>query len=349
MAALVLFFGLGIAGWFAAEKLKIPAPAVLGSLLFLGTAAFFNAPIAPPSQLRPLLSVVLGVILGLRFNVKLAGMVREILLAAVWLAALTVLATMALCGLGIDKTTAIFAATPGGITEIALAAMSLGADTFAVTILQLSRMLFTVTLIPFLARRSSGKTGEKPLAQPTSETPAQALPKALPPQPLDWVLLAGLGAFSAWLFGLLRVPASNLVGPMLMVGSYTWIRKRNLKVHKNLQKLVQVGVGGLVGLSISRESILGLPSYILPILCLDLIILGGCILLAYVLNKLTGWDLLTCLIATAPGGLSLMTLLSIEMGADSNRVVVFQVLRMVLVLLLTPFFGALSAPGPGGA
>jgi membrane AbrB-like protein len=339
MVDLILFFGIGISGWLIGEKLKIPAPAILGSLLFLGIAGFFEAPIAPPAQLRPLLSVALGVVLGLRFNVKLTGMVREILLAALWLAALTILAVMALRALGIDKTTAIFAATPGGITEIALAAMSFGANTFAVTILQLSRVLFTVILIPFLARRSSG-SGKKPEA--AAPTPQAASAAPFPLRLLEWVLLAGLGVFSAWIFGLLRVPASNLVGPMLVVGAYTWIRKRSVKVHKNLQKLIQVGVGGLVGLSINQESILGLPSYILPIISLNLILLGGCIMLAYVLNKLTGWDPLTCLIATAPGGLSLMTLLSIEMGADSNRVVVFQVLRMVLVLVLTPFFGALS-------
>jgi membrane AbrB-like protein len=345
MTDLLLFFGIGVSGWLIAEKLKIPAPAILGSLLFLGIAGFFEAPIAPPALLRPLLSVALGVVLGLRFNVNLSGMVREILLAALWLAALTVLAVLTLRGLGIDKTTAIFAATPGGITEIALAAMSFGANTFAVTILQLSRILFTVTLIPFLARRSAGpgKLPEAPVA--SSETPAASGSTAPGNRALwllEWILLAALGAAAAWGFGLLRAPASNLVGPMLAVGAYTWIKKPRLRVHKNLQKLIQVGVGGLVGLSINQESILSLPSYVLPIISLNIILLGGCILLAYVLNKLAGWDLLTCLIAVAPGGLSLMTLLSIEMGADSNRVVVFQVLRMILVLVLTPFFGALS-------
>ncbi|MDR3161487.1 MAG: AbrB family transcriptional regulator [Spirochaetaceae bacterium] len=356
MPDLILFFGIGVSGWVVCEKLKIPAPAILGSLLFLGIAAFFDAPIAPPAQLRSILSVVVGIILGLRFNVSLAGMVREILLSALWLIALTVLAVIVLSALGIDRTTAIFAATPGGITEITLTAMSFGANTFAVAILQLSRMLLTVTLIPFLVRRppeaAFSKTaswvasgGMPPPASPKEPPPQEPPPAAARPLPLrmlDWAILAALGAFSAWLFGLVRFPASNMVGPMLVVGAYTWIRKRKVKVHKNLQKLVQVGVGGLVGLSITRASILALPSYILPIICLNIIIVGGCIMLAYVLHKLTGWDILTCLIATAPGGLSLMTLMSVEMGADSNRVVVFQVLRMVLVLLLTPFFGGLS-------
>jgi membrane AbrB-like protein len=340
MISLIVFFGMGIAGWLICEKLKIPAPAILGPLFVLGITGFFEIPIIPPSQLRPLLSVVLGIILGLRFNVKL-GMVREILLTAVWLVSLTSLAVMALNALGLDKATAIFAAAPGGITEIALAAMSFGVNTFTVAILQLSRMLLTLILIPFLARLNDRKETK---IETIPVIPEQHTPAAFSAV-LHWIILIGLGFFSAWVFSLLRVPASTMAGPMLTVGGYTWIRKRSVRVNKNLQKLVQVGVGGLVGLSISRESILSLPSYILPIVCLNVILVGGCFILALVLNKTAGWDMLTCLIATAPGGLSPMILLAVEMGADSNRVVVFQVLRMVLVLLLTPFFGGLFAAG----
>jgi membrane AbrB-like protein len=84
-------------------------------------------------------------------------------------------------------------------------------------------------------------------------------------------------------------------------------------------------------------SILSLPSYIVPIIVLNLIIVGGCFILAFVLYKAAGWDIATCLIAAAPGGMSPMILLAMEMGADSRRVTVLQVLRMVLVLLFTPF------------
>ncbi|MDR1107453.1 MAG: AbrB family transcriptional regulator [Spirochaetaceae bacterium] len=61
-----------------------------------------------------------------------------------------------------------------------------------------------------------------------------------------------------------------------------------------------MGIGGLVGLSVTRESMLSLSSYILPIICLKVIMVGGYCLLALVLYRLTGWDMATCLIAAAP-------------------------------------------------
>jgi membrane AbrB-like protein len=334
MLSLIVFFALGISGCFVGERLKFPAPAILGPLLFLGIAGFGGLPISPPSWLRPLLSVILGVILGLRFNVAYIGMARELALAALWLTALTSIAVLVLIPLGIDKTTAVFAAAPGGITEIALTAMSFGAHTFTVALLQLSRMLFTLILIPFLARLKCVEVRRTKKSQAALE--GSAVSPGIP----QWIALAALGLFSAGLFSAIGIPASNLVGPMLAVGVYTRIRNRSFRINKNLQKIVQIGVGGLVGLSVTRESILRLPAYILPIICLNVIIVGGCCLLALVLSKLTGWDMATCLIATAPGGLSPMISVSIEMGADSNRVVLFQVLRIVLVLLFTPFFGS---------
>jgi membrane AbrB-like protein len=321
------------------KKIKIPAPAILGPLVFLGAASVFGITFTLPPLLRPMLSVILGIILGLRFNLKNKGIVKEILLVSLWLSGLTVLAALALSALEVDPVTALFAATPGGFTEMTLVSMSFRTDPFAVALLQMSRMMLTVILIPFLSRLVKKKlvragTGETDTANAEKN-------RSRPLVKIDWVVVAVLSVLSAWLLGMIHVPASNMIGPMLTVGAYTYVRSLKVRINGIFQNLVQVGVGGMVGLTVTRESILSLPSYILPIVCLNIIIVGGCFILAYVLCKISRWDMTTCLIATAPGGLSPMILLAIEMGADADRVVVFQVLRIVLVLLLTPTIGRL--------
>ncbi|MDR1318501.1 MAG: AbrB family transcriptional regulator [Treponema sp.] len=358
LIALFVFYALGIAGWLLLGKLRVPAPAILGPLFFLGAASFFGLDLKIPPQLRPLLSVLLGIILGLRFNLKIKGLVRILLLVSAWLAVLTLAAALALIGLGVDKSTALFASTPGGLTEIALVALSFGTDTFAVTLLQTSRMLLALLVVPFAARIAlNRKTEEADRAKgPASEREGGAERDsggeqssggdACPLRPIHWPVLAALGLTSAWLFGLAHIPAPNMMGPMLSIGIYTKFRRFKAKINKTLQTLIQIGVGGIVGLSMDRDSILSLPSYIVPIIALNAIIVGGCLVLAFVLYRMTGWDIATCLIATAPGGMSPMILLALEMGADSRRVTIFQVLRMVLVLLFTPFAAQMLLPTP---
>jgi membrane AbrB-like protein len=349
LIALFAFYALGIAGWLLLEKLRFPAPAILGPLLFLGAASFFGLGLKIPGQLRPCLSVILGIILGLRFNLKIKGLFKILLLASVWLAVLTLIAALVLIRVGVDKPTALFASTPGGLTEIALVALSFGTDTFAVALLQASRMLLALLAVPFAARIALNKKAAdraKGPAPDREESAARDSGGDCPLRPMEWLVLAALGLISAWLFGLAHIPASNMMGPMLSVGIYTKFRRLKMKINKNLQKLIQVGVGGIVGLSMDHDSIMSLPSYIVPIIALNVIIVGGCFILAFVLYKATGWDIATCLIATAPGGMSPMILLAMEMGADSRRVTIFQVLRMVLVLLFTPFAARLLLPVP---
>jgi membrane AbrB-like protein len=329
---------LGIAGWLLFKKIKIPAPAILGPLVFLGMISVFGITFTLPSLFSPVLSIILGIILGLRFNLKGKGILKEILLVSLWLSGLTVLAVLALSALELDPVTALFAATPGGLTEMSLVSLSFKTDPFAVALLQMSRMMLTVILIPFLSRLVK----EKPLPPGIGGMDANTEKnRNRPPVKIDWVVAVILSLLSAWLLGMIPVPASNMIGPMLTVGAYTYVRRLKVRINGIFQNLVQAGVGGMVGLTVTRESILSVPSYILPIVCLNSIIVGGCFILAYILRKISRWDMTTCLIAAAPGGLSPMILLAIETGADTDRVVVFQVLRMVLVLLLTPLIGRL--------
>jgi membrane AbrB-like protein len=237
LITLPVFYALGIAGWLVLEKLRVPAPAILGPLFFLGAASFFKLGFKIPDQLRPCLSIILGIILGLRFNLKTKGLVKILLLVSVWLAALTLIAALALIRIGVDKPTALFAATPGGLTEIVLVALSFGTDTFAVALLQTSRMLLALLVIPFAARialnRTAAEADRAKAAAPDGKAAAvrDSSGEARPLRPFDWAALAALGLISARLFGFAHIPASNMIGPMLSVGAYTKFRRLGVKIE----------------------------------------------------------------------------------------------------------------------
>ena len=106
-------------------------------------------------------------------------------------------------------------------------------------------------------------------------------------------------------------------------------------------KAVRAHAGGLAGASVARESILGFMQYLIPALILNVLIIGGSLLLAKILIKYTGWDKATCILSCCPAGLSPTIMVAMEYGADANIVTVFQVLRMVTVLIVTPFAAVL--------
>ena len=341
-----IFYALGFIGYFIFKKLKIPAPGVLGPLVFLGAANFFGLELPLPVMLRPYLSLFLGISLGLRiskFNGK--GLLKLIILASIWLIGLSLLSTQILTLLGLDRFTALFSSIPGGLVEVAVMSMSFNADAFVVVLLQTSRMLLTLLIVPIIIRFlgkaavSSEKKGELP-ATPPEEAVIKG--KTVLPKAIEWLILVILGLISSWLLVQLRFPSPYLIGPMLCIGIYTRARDLKKEIHPKFEVIILIGISGLMGLSMNPESIMNMPSYIIPILALNIIIIGGSMLLALILKKASGWDIITCLLATAPGGgIAPMLMLSIEMGVDFKLVMVFQVLRLILVLLFTPVMSML--------
>ncbi|HET7839539.1 MAG TPA: AbrB family transcriptional regulator, partial [Rectinemataceae bacterium] len=60
------------------------------------------------------------------------------------------------------------------------------------------------------------------------------------------------------------------------------------------------------------------------------------------LSRCFGIDLRTAIYATAPGGLSGMALTAADAGADSAVSMLFQLFRLVLILVATPILAALA-------
>ena len=150
---LITFYALSILGWQAFEKLRIPTPAILGPIAALCTANFFGLEIVVPQWLKPLLSIIMGTILGLRFNLKFKGLLKETLIVGSWIIIISIVTAQVLFSTGLDKSTALFGATPGGLAELSLVAMSFGANIFVVALLQSTRLLTTMIAIPMIAKR----------------------------------------------------------------------------------------------------------------------------------------------------------------------------------------------------
>ncbi len=153
------------------------------------------------------------------------------------------------------------------------------------------------------------------------------------PRVLPVLLSAGAGALALELF---HVPAGILVGTVIGAGAATQTGKVHLKMSRRLQLAVQILIGGTVGTSITIESIPDFGHYLVPILVLNVLILSGSLLLAFLYLRLGDWSRQTCILSASPAGLSPTIMLALEYHADPVIVTLFQVTRMVSVLITVP-------------
>lgn len=330
---LILFWIISIIGYHIFKKLKVPAPAILGPVILIALMNIMGFHLSVTTLLKPVLSIIMGIILGLRFNLRIKELIWQVFFVIVWLIGLTVLAFYVLNLSGVDAATALFAATPGGLAEISLISLSYGTDSFAVALLQSSRLIVTMLVSTALINK---------VAQPVSMSQKTVKKEERKEDnKILWIMVLTAAAGLAVLLKNTGVPAGAMLGPMIIMGIYCKAKDVHIKINRTLQSYVQIGVGGLVGLSITKESVMGIGNYIVPILVLNILVIGGSILLALLLHKFAKWNLGTCILATCPAGLSPTIILSMDYEVNTNIVTVFQVLRLVTVLITTPLIAHL--------
>ena len=160
-----LLLASAIIGSWIGQKLRFPAPTFLGPLLISGLLHLAGlTESAPPSLLVNTAQVLLGTVLGCRFQ----GISARTVAPA---AALAIGATVLTLGIalgagsamahfaGIAPDQALLALAPGGLTEMGLIALAIHADVAFVALHHVVRILFVIVLAPLafrliMARRS---------------------------------------------------------------------------------------------------------------------------------------------------------------------------------------------------
>lgn len=133
----------------------------------------------------------------------------------------------------------------------------------------------------------------------------------------------------------LKIPAGALIGSMLLVAVFNIVSGYG-ELPISFKLVAQMVVGGMIGLSFTKESFVNMKNFIVPAFIMVLGLIFVSVLLGLIIYKFTDIDLVTALFAAAPGGMSDMAIISGEYGADQSIVVTMHLIRMITVILLLP-------------
>jgi uncharacterized protein len=342
-APTLLALGLGALGGAGFAALDLPLPWLLGALAATTAASLGGLELRVPEQLRRPMIAVLGAMLGTTFTPdRLEG-------ALSWLASLAALPVYVVVVGGLiflylrrrsefDPTSAFFAATPGGLSEMIALSDQLGGDQRRVSLVHGARLLFIVSTIPFIAQVFGYEPPERPSSLDLAFDPG------------DLALLAALGAFGYLLAHRLRLPAATFVGPLLGSSAAHLVGWIEADPPYLLMAFAQLVLGSAVGARFSgtpialvgRTLVLGAGATVIMLL----------ITLAFgaALHALTGHSLPLLLLAFIPGGFTEMSLIALAMGVDPAFVVTHHSVRVFLVVLIAlPAFAWLKRTGKLGS
>jgi uncharacterized protein len=351
MLDLALTIMVGFIGGFTALRFKVPAGAMVGSMIATSVFSVATGRAIMPQDVKVFTQIAAGAfigagisrkdVLGLRYIFKPAAlMVFSMILLNTLMGYIMHRAT------GIDLITCLFASAPAGIVDMSLISSDMGADTSKVAVLQMARLLIVLTVLPPLMKYIHSKlysSSDEMLAREETVAAGEALKKegtakakkTFKENSINLTLTLG----SAIVLGLigfkLKVPAGAMTFAMVAVGALNIFTGKGY-MPLNLRRATQVFAGILVGVRMTYADLMALRTVIVPAIILLIGIIIANFLIGYLISKTSGMEIVTALLASAPGGMSDMALIAKDLGGDAPKVAVMQLSRYVCIVAFFP-------------
>lgn len=162
---LAVLTGCGVLGFFLGQKLRLPAPTLLGPMILSAVAHLTGiSQNPPPQELVIVAQLLLGIIIGCRFIGSAARDIGRALLlsfgATLIMLSITVAFAFALHSLFDQQTEQVLLAySPGGLAEMSLVALAVDGEVAYVAIHHVARITLVVLFAPLVFRLMLGKPG----------------------------------------------------------------------------------------------------------------------------------------------------------------------------------------------
>lgn len=152
---------------------------------------------------------------------------------------------------------------------------------------------------------------------------------------MEMVLTLSLSAALGYLLYRKHIPAGMLIGAVL-ASAILSVGFQVSSVPDSMKNLAQIIAGTYIGCSARKEDIRQLKSFYRPVLLITASLLLVNLCIGFLLHLVGYSDLLTCLVCAVPGGISDVTLIAVDFGADSSKVLVIHFCRLVVGIMLFP-------------
>ena len=313
-----------------ANFLHIPLPWMLGSMFGVACITLAGQVYPQPKWARRSAQVFIGSALGLFFTPlifqQLWGLLPWITIGAASVILMSLLVAPLLQKMaGLDGSTTLYAIALGGASEMSAQAQEVGADAPMVALSHTVRVVMVMLTTSLIAGASGG-------GMPLPDTTAHHLSLVNAAVLLIGSYLMGM------LFVRLRISSAWKLGALL-VGALFALSGLQGRWPQEGIVIAQMIIGWGLGQNMTRSFFTRAPKAMLAMAATTLLLMAGCMGVAWLLSQQINMPLITAFLAMAPGGMTEMGLIAKLFGLAVPMVITFHLLRMVFALLFTQSVG----------
>ena len=335
-----------ICGVFAARKLKLPVPFMLGAMLGVAVFNIITANAWFPKDVKTFTQSVSGAYIGLSLTRKDLRNIKQLIAPTVvmvicFLGFTTGVGFVLYKVFGLDPATSFLVAIPGGVTEISLMSYEMGADPAIVSFLQTFRVFAVYLIFPAMITKTRERAGieeHEALQDADDEQRKWFLDRFIPENDaLRQIMTAVIGIIGGFIGKASGLPAGTLSFAMILV-ILVHINSSRLHLERKYKRYVQVLSGTLIGLSISMDTVRSFGKIVMPALSLIFFYVAANYIISWAMAKTGKIDYISAMFASAPGGASDMALIATEIGGDSPKIALLQIIRLISCYTIYPMW-----------
>lgn len=355
-------FLVGTAGWIIFNCFHVPMSPLFGSLAAVGCLRVAQIPLPQcPLFITILVQNIFGIYLGTKFNKQaIWDLVYSFIPSAIivfWAVGSSILIGYLFFSISnFDLSTSILSSSIGGLPEMSLIAVATGANTPVIVVMQTVRMVLTVVIFPIIIKKRNKTQNEEinncrvinsKINQKLQTNPGgliemlKTFGKQISVSSIkNFILTVGIAAVGSCLFFFLKIPGGVLVGSTLFIALSQIAGLHLATPSPKLMEVTFLGIGIGIANNVSMDTIKILASRDFAIICIlfTLFVFISSFMVAYVISRVTKWDFTTCLLASAPGGLTVMIALAVKYDINPIQVSILHLCRLTALQLFLPLF-----------
>jgi len=319
---------IGACGGAVFAYLGTPLPWMLGALFTTMIASMSGLTLFIPQMFRRLWIIVLGVTLGSSFTPDVLDHIHLWITSFIGMCAFVIFGTWVsyqiFIRLGkIDRITALFCAAPGGLGEMIILGPALGGNERTIVLIHATRVVMVMAIIPPAYSIIAGYV-------PPADLGGSGYFWELPVR--DLAVLAITGVIGAVVAKKLRLPAWQMIGPMIASAIVHMGGISDSRPPSDFIAIAQLVMGSGAGARFSgvRVHELARPMLVSGMATICLLILAASA--AVGLAAATGLDFRAIHLAYSPGGFAEMSLIALSLGIEVPFVSLHHLGRMIIVV-----------------
>ena len=329
---MLLALAIGTIGGTIFSYLSMPLPWMLGAMLATAIASFSGVPVRVDPRLRTLMIVVLGTLLGSAFSPEIIDRAVEWPISLTALFGYVIMASLLTFWFyhrvaRIPPNTAFFSGVPGGLAEMVMLGTAAGGDDRKISLAHTTRIFMVVMILPLAFRILGDFDGT---------AGARNAVKLLDLSATDFALLAASAIVGYWLARLLRIPAPQLTGPMVVSAAVHLTGLTSAAPPFLLVAIAQVVIGSTVGSRFAGMKLREVARYLRLGVVSTVLLLALTVVYAFALENLMDVPFDTFVLAFSPGGLTEMSLIALAMQIDTAFVATHHMARIFIIVVMTP-------------